>query len=208
MAIEFPNSPSDGQVYFDSTSGIRYVYDAAAGVWLARSNGFYSTVETGQVIFDDNDVTGGSNGLYFSTSANTLYANSINVSSDMRVRGNLYIGTNTVTITDTAVMAQTLFVMNAAGHMTAVASGTTSNLAFNVANAAFAKANASGGYYQGNNGDVGQASGLGDIFRVHSNTLTQNITIFSGNNAVAAGPIIVENGRIITIQTGARMVIV
>jgi hypothetical protein len=66
---------------------------------------------------------------------------------------------------------------------------------------------AGGAYYSGNNGDTGEATGLGDIFRVHSNTLTQNVTIYSGNNALAAGPITVDSGKAITIQTGARMVI-
>jgi hypothetical protein len=64
-----------------------------------------------------------------------------------------------------------------------------------------------GAYYSGNNGDTGDVTGLGDIFRVHSNTLTQNVTIYSGNNALAAGPITVDSGKVITIQTGARMVI-
>ncbi len=140
MAINFPNSPSDGQVYFDTTSGNRYVYDATAGTWMSRANGFYSTVETGQVIFDANDVTGGSNGLYFSTSANTLYANSINVATDMRVRGNLYIGTNTVTITDSAIMAQTFYVMQN-GTPLAVPTGAAANASYEVANSAFAHTN-------------------------------------------------------------------
>ena len=76
------------------------------------------------------------------------------------------------------------------------------------ANAAYDKANnAGGGYYQGNNGDVGSSAGLGDIFRVHSNTLTQNVTIYSGNNAICAGPITVASGKTLTIQTGARVII-
>jgi hypothetical protein len=66
----------------------------------------------------------------------------------------------------------------------------------------------SGGYYQGNNGDVGSASGLGDIFRVHTNILNANVTIFSGNNALAAGPITVNVGRTLTIQSNARVAIV
>jgi hypothetical protein len=66
----------------------------------------------------------------------------------------------------------------------------------------------SGGYYQGNNGAVGSASGLGDIFRVHTNILNANVTIFSGNNALAAGPITVNVGRTLTIQSNARVAIV
>lgn len=65
-----------------------------------------------------------------------------------------------------------------------------------------------GAYYQGNNGDVGSASGLGDIFRVHTNILNANVTIYSGNNALAAGPITVNVGKTLTIQTNARVSIV
>lgn len=76
--------------------------------------------------------------------------------------------------------------------------------------AAFNKANTAGGgsYFQGNNGDVGSATGLGDIFRVHTNILTANVTIYSGNNALAAGPITVQNGKSLTIQNNARVVII
>ena len=84
------------------------------------------------------------------------------------------------------------------------------NSATTIASAAFDQANTGGGggaYFSGNNGDTGEATGLGDIFRVHSNTLTQNVTIYSGNNALAAGPVTVDSGKAITIQTGARMVI-
>lgn len=64
-----------------------------------------------------------------------------------------------------------------------------------------------GGYYAGNNGDK-NPSNFGDIFRMHSNTLSQNVTIYSGNNAIAAGPITVSGAATtLTIQTGARLVI-
>ena len=84
-----------------------------------------------------------------------------------------------------------------------------SNAAFNMANAAFAQANtAGGGYFTGNNGDKG-ALNAGDIFRVHSNTMSQSVTILSGNNAICAGPLnIVGANTTLTIQTGARVSIV
>lgn len=64
------------------------------------------------------------------------------------------------------------------------------------------------GYFQGNSGDKGDASGA-DIFRVHSNTMTQSVTIHSGFNAIAAGPInIVGANTTLLIQTGARVTIV
>ena len=77
------------------------------------------------------------------------------------------------------------------------------------ANLAFDKANTgtSGGYYQGNNGDK-TPSNYGDIFRSHANTLSANVTIYSGNNSLAAGPITIQSGKIFTIQTGARVVVI
>lgn len=67
----------------------------------------------------------------------------------------------------------------------------------------------SAGYFVGNNGDTGDLTdGLGDIFRVHSNTLTQNVTIISGTNATAGGPLTIANGVTLIIQTGARAAIV
>jgi hypothetical protein len=109
MAINFPNSPTNGQVYIDTASGNRYVYDAAKIRWVS----------------------------------------------------NTYI--------------QSII----------------------------------GGFYSGNNGEVGQQAALGDIFRIHSNTLYQNVTVYSGNNAVCAGPLnLLGANTSLIIQPGARVVIV
>ena len=109
MALNFPASPINGQVYTDATSGNRYVYDATNSRW----------------------------------------------------NSNTYVS---------AVM---------------------------------------GGFYSGNYGEIGRPESLGDIFRVHTNTLTQNVTIYSANNAIAAGPLYITGAETkLTIQTGARVVIV
>ncbi len=139
-SLDFPLNPVDSQEY--SLNGVTYYYNAALGAWLTKlSSAPLPTAFNRQVLFNDAGLSNGSYGLVFDKSANTLFANTINVSSNMRVTGNLYIGSNTVTITDTAVMARSLFVMNDAGHMTSVPSGSTSNLAFDTANAAYAAAN-------------------------------------------------------------------
>ena len=38
MALTFPSSPSNGQIYADTTTGNRYIYNATAGVWSFAAN--------------------------------------------------------------------------------------------------------------------------------------------------------------------------
>jgi hypothetical protein len=65
-----------------------------------------------------------------------------------------------------------------------------------------------GGYYSGNYG-VKSPDNYGDIFRIHANTLSQNVTILAGNNAIAVGPITISGDpTTLTIQTGSRVVII
>lgn len=65
-----------------------------------------------------------------------------------------------------------------------------------------------GGYYTGNNGEKGESSGTGDIFRVHTSVLSANVTVYGGNNAIAVGPLSVVSGKTLTIQANARVAIV
>ena len=76
-----------------------------------------------------------------------------------------------------------------------------------VSNVAVVIPNPGGGYFTGNRGDI-TPENYGDIFRVHSNTFTGNVTIASGNNSIAAGPINIATGAKLTIQDGARVSIV
>ena len=85
------------------------------------------------------------------------------------------------------------------------AKANSANLA---AGAAFDKANvAGGGYYKGNNGDKGLASNKGDIFRVNTANVTQNLYFSANENAFATGPLYLDPSVSITVNTGARVVI-
>lgn len=64
------------------------------------------------------------------------------------------------------------------------------------------------GYYKGNQGAAGSASNANNIFRINSNTISNNITISSGENAITTGPITVNTGFTLTIDTGGRAVII
>ena len=63
------------------------------------------------------------------------------------------------------------------------------------------------GYFQGENGVTGDATnGLGDIFRVHEDTLNTNVTIASGNNALCAGPLTIASGVTLTVNGNLSIV--
>jgi hypothetical protein len=46
MALTFPSSPVDGQLYIDSGTGNRYIYDSGKGLWKYASNNVGMTVGT------------------------------------------------------------------------------------------------------------------------------------------------------------------
>jgi hypothetical protein len=63
------------------------------------------------------------------------------------------------------------------------------------------------GYFQGENGATGDTTnGLGDIFRVHEDTLNTNVTIASGNNALCAGPLTIATGVTLTVNGNLSIV--
>jgi hypothetical protein len=77
--------------------------------------------------------------------------------------------------------------------------------------AAFGRANNAegGGYFKGNNGPRGNNNyGRSDIFRVNVNYINQNIYFDEGENASATGPLSVNVGNILQINTDARVVII
>ena len=172
----------------------------------AASNGWANTVVAGANAWT-NTVFGYANTRMQSiVAANAVSANAwanTKVSSVTGTAGQIYVSTGTspvINLITTGVTATTygnatiipVLTVDAYGRITAVSNTTSSG---------------GGGYYNGNNGEKG-ASNYGDIFRVHSNTLTTNVTIYTGNNAIAAGPLYVALGQTLTIQCSARSVIV
>ena len=65
-----------------------------------------------------------------------------------------------------------------------------------------------GGYYIGERGTIGAASGTGDIFRGHQQTLNTDVTLTTGNNWLCAGTLTVASGVTLTVESGARLVVV
>ena len=65
-----------------------------------------------------------------------------------------------------------------------------------------------GGFYKGNSSNTLNPAAAGNIFRVNSNTLTASVTFAAGENGTATGPIAINTGVSLIIQTGARVSIV
>jgi hypothetical protein len=66
---------------------------------------------------------------------------------------------------------------------------------------------AGAGYFQGENGNTGDTTnGKGDIFRTHESTLNTNVTIASGDNSLAAGPLTVASGVTLTVSGNLSIV--
>ena len=64
-------------------------------------------------------------------------------------------------------------------------------------------------FFQGENGSRGDSSaGKGDIFRVHEQTLNTSVTIASGDNALAAGPLTVSTSGTVNLTVNGNLTIV
>ena len=162
-------------------------------------------------------------GNTFSSNAVPLISNSatLTISGTGRLGTPVYfdIGTLSVSVYDNSIanIASANSVNTAYNTATAAfgaanaafAVANTGNGAIYIANLAFDLANTGGsGYYRGNNGDKGVASYKGDLFRINANTLTANIGFDNGENAMTTGPITIDANRYLTINTGARVVII
>ena len=65
------------------------------------------------------------------------------------------------------------------------------------------------GFFQGENGSRGDTTaGKGDIFRVHESTLNTSVTIASGENALAAGPLTVSTSGTVNLTVNGDLTIV
>ena len=65
------------------------------------------------------------------------------------------------------------------------------------------------GFFQGENGSRGDTtSGKGDIFRVHESTLNTSVTIASGENALASGPLTVSTSGTVNLTVNGNLTIV
>ena len=63
-----------------------------------------------------------------------------------------------------------------------------------------------GSLFKGNNGIVGDPSGIDDIFRVNAQTINTNVTIDTDQNASAAGPLAIADTVVLTVSGNLTVV--
>ncbi len=170
------------------------------------------------------------------TSAITLVVSgpgaNANLGSIVYLNANV-VSTNTDTSTTNIASANIVNAIHtlAVAAFTAANSGASSAAAFDKANAAnvlaytagidatyangtaaaaytAANNNTGGGYYKGNRGTVGNANNIGDIFRLNYLYLTANVTIDGNERGVAVGPLTVNTGYTLTVNSGGRIIII
>lgn len=131
---------------------------------------------------------------YVNTSGNYTLSGNINLTgTNVHFNSALYIGANVVADTDSIKIGNSSVnaVVNSTGvyvNGTALATG--------------------GGYYKGNAGNTGSIANKENLYRINSNTQSNNVTILAGENALTAGPMVISSGYNLTIETGGRVVIV
>ena len=85
--------------------------------------------------------------------------------------------------------------------VTVTAGGAVSATSFAGDGASLTGILAGAGYFSGNNGNTGDTTnGKGDIFRVHSQTLSSNVTIGATDNALAVGPLTIDSSSALTVN--------
>lgn len=92
-------------------------------------------------------------------------------------------------------------------HLNTSTATTGQFLSWNGTDYAWTTSSSGAGYFQGENGNTGDTlNGKGDIFRTHESTLNTNVTIASGDNSLAAGPLTVASGVTLTVSGNLSIV--
>lgn len=166
MALVFPSSPTNGQVFTDTGTGNRYVYDASKGVWKYSSNNVGVTVGTAPPPI--NQVAPGA--MWYNTNTGRTFilyddGDSKQWVENIPAPGNF----DSSTVAGYANAASILAVAPA----------------YNTTNAAFAKANTSlqntSGTFAGN-------------LSVSGNLVASTVTIAPANNAYSIEYVVVAGG--------------
>lgn len=174
------------------------------GLWVVNSAGFYynSAQWANSTFFNFKantaESSNTSNSSLFANNANNLggvaAASYVNTSGNYTLSGNISISGNTnFTGTNNSFTSIRL-----GANVLANSSGFYTN----------GQILSAGGYYKGNDGAIGSTNGKNNLYRVNSNTQSNNVTIEAGENALTVGPLVIQSGFNLTVQTGGRAVII
>jgi len=72
MAIDFPSSPANNDVYTDPTSGNKYTWNNVYSYWAFTGGSAIGSSSNTYVLFNDSDEVNGTSGFTFNKSTNTI----------------------------------------------------------------------------------------------------------------------------------------
>jgi hypothetical protein len=203
-----PSSPTSGDLWFDTSAQTMKVYG---------SSGFQNA---------GSSVNGTSQRVsYTATAGQTSFAATYDAGFvDLYLNGiKLISGTDFTATNGTSIVLASGAAVNDTVDIVAYGTFSVSNFSINDANDVAASGATNGqflqyngtnwvggtvsapqagaGYFDGNNGAAGDTTnGKGDIFRVHSQTLSSNVTIGSTDNALAVGPLTLGSNVTLTVN--------
>ncbi len=205
-----------GALYFDTTNDVMKVYDGS--LWVAAYASLSGAVLQSNNLSDLSDVVASRTNLGLGTAAttnSTAYATAAQGALADTATQPSDLGTAATTAaTDYATAAQGVKA-DASVQTTAVTgqanlpSGTTAQRTGTPATGAL-RFNSTDTSFEGYNGTEWGSIGGGaanGIFYENEQTVTSNYTIVAAKNAMTAGPITINSGVSVTIETGARWVV-
>ena len=134
---------------------------------------------------------------------------------EFQARNGLIVGSNVFTVNVTTNAVSALGTINASAiqvNGTTIPSGATSNLIFNTANAAFAKANTglqNTSFTLAGNLTIANTQTISvPIWYENETNITASYTVTAGRNAMTAGPVTLNTGVTITVPVGSTWTVV
>jgi hypothetical protein len=129
VAIVVNKHANNGEIFIRPTYGSKLNEDELVEL-SALANGDILAYVTANGRFENKPYD-----TYLPNTSNAVFV------GDLRVKGNVYVGSNTVTITNNSISLETLVATNIVVNGSAIPSGATSNLAFDTANSGYNLAN-------------------------------------------------------------------
>ena len=182
------------------------------GTWIINSTALFYD---GAQFINSTSFAGQSNtSIAANTANNASFLGGVAAAAYVNTAGNFTIAGN-INFTSTNTSFSTGFKVgsNVIANTTSILFGNaTTNAVINstglYVNGTLFESGGGAGYYKGNDGAIGNTTNKGNLYRINSNTQTNNITIATGENALTVGPMVIDTGYNLTIEEGGRAVII